>query len=653
MQQSGLPFDPTSLSVQPNQYRHDSPPCVPQGIIVVPQLQHLIVPACALIANEATSSCQAHSGRTFLFNQLAANGYNNRDFGMAVSTALDLLMLGMVRNQYRTPEEGLQDAVRKAMTFVSALNFQKYPVLQQYVSPDIWNSAVQVLNQMPQVANEVTQAKNNLQQPQTNFNMGAGMGGGMSNYPQQNVWRGNQQPQFAQQGGYPQPTQHYPGTQAVASSLFGSGHVAAIQPIQTGPVAVDNDRYAYLRKTVEPINQVQVKQVYNKGQSTNTNNSTFVKEPEKAGLVWTSSPAQPYIMSIDPRTQRLGLKEIVWSDNETYVISYPITLTEKEAMDRKQHSIGLVAEAIIARPTLNNVPRELALEAAIDKLITKPLGSLDEEFIDEIKNKEQTSVVVESFLEAAIFAGRVNMRKTAIEDDTAEIAFQTTAIITEPVLTTEDATDFIERLAGCTTYQRMVDTLTTGLSDPNTANLCAKIDKVFTKQINSMLRNTMSISDTVGTFISDAVPLIDHLNKKFGDQMAKAYLAQQGTFTAVFFDVPHFMTDDTVDDISSKLNLNIEDDGALPVSFITQRNTLTYIDAHSSEVGIEPNAKYGSSILQSNHPLLYQLVKNIFDKDDTMAYRAAHHLLITVDNVIFEFHKGLIGTDFYTVSEYK
>jgi hypothetical protein len=113
------------------------------------------------------------------------------------------------------------------------------------------------------------------------------------------------------------------------------------------------------------------------------------------------------------------------------------------------------------------------------------------------------------------------------------------------------------------------------------------------------------------------------------------------------------MTADMVDTISTKLNLDIEDDAALPVAFITQRNTLTYLDIHSTEVGIEPNAKYGSSILQSSHPLLYQLVKNIFDQDNTMSFRAAHHLLITADNVIFEFHKGLLGNGFYTVSEYK
>ena len=244
-----LPFSYDQLMAQPMQFRMDAPPCVPN--VPCPQnLQYILPAICALVANEASQRYNTHAGRMFLFNQLSVNNYNNNDFATCVATVLDLLSLNLFKQVYRTVEEGLSDAVSKALSIYCSLNFQNYPALQSVTNPDIVNDAFKNIQAFHGLSNEIANFKNRSQQgfPQQSFQqspqmmMNPSFGGGYNQPP----------PSYANT--YNQPQTNYGGSTSGNSNLFSTN---TQQPqganVQMNRRSVDTGRYDYLKPEQQPL----------------------------------------------------------------------------------------------------------------------------------------------------------------------------------------------------------------------------------------------------------------------------------------------------------------------------------------------------------------------------------------------------------------
>jgi len=670
-QNQGLPFDPQNLSSQPMQFNYNSPPFVPNNLAVNPQLQHVIVPACAGVANEISKTALNHCGRTFLYNQMSANNWSNSDFVKAVSTAIDLLFLGMVKGRYRSPEEGLEECIRQSVGLCSALNFSMFQDLARFVSQDVYQDAITNVNALQSLTLEINNAKNSMVQPQQQMNyqnnpnnqMMRGGGG----YPNQNM--GNQPMGMMNNGGgYPNqvPNQNFnqhqrytpePLSPMAANSVF-SNQPARVEP-QVTQALHQEGKYSYLKKT-RPENNVNATSPVHQG-------SYFKKEPppqqtvepaekqKQEVLVWESSPAQTYPVTIDPRKQKMGLKKVTWTNDKTYVVSHAIELTKEEIMDRSKHTIGIVQEALTSEIPPNYRNRTDALNDSVDKLVEKNNLVVDKnEDISLLALSEKAPALIDNFIDSVIFSGRVRMKKNGIITENSNSAYSDLGGVSIPVLVNTDLSEFMRRFDSCKTYQAICDVLMSGLTDPDSCELAAKIDKTFTEEVNSIIKNRMSLYDTITSFVEDSVPLIEHLRSTHGEMFMEAYLSCQADFTAKFlnpFVISEGISEMFVDNLSIRLE-DSEDDDILPIQYISKWYSLTYLNAHSSEIGIDPFEKAGSSLIASENPLMHKLAMDIYKQQLNLEdFTVAHSLVITTDDVVYEIHRGLIGKDFFTVSK--
>ena len=93
-------------------------------------------------------------------------------------------------------------------------------------------------------------------------------------------------------------------------------------------------------------------------------------------------------------------------------------------------------------------------------------------------------------------------------------------------------------------------------------------------------------------------------------------------------------------------------DDILPVAFITQFMMFTYLQVQSTDLSVSNFGLLGTEVLLSKNPELYKLALEMFDEEETKVIPLAHRLLITADNIVYEFHRGLINKDFITISKF-
>lgn len=641
-----LPFNPQQLNSQPNQFRPDNPPCLPNVGNVPQMFQHLIVPIAAQCANVISSNAMKHSGRVFLYNQTSSNGYNNPDFANIVYTAVDLLIWGMTNRAYSSPEHGVADAVEKAVSACTALNFQKFPQLAQYVPPEVYNDAMQSVSKLGAIAGQIQQIKASMQQsiPMQNPMM-------MNNsyqtrqmpnqMPQQN-WRSNQQ-----------PGSQYENVAPVYSdgSIFNNTGNTFTETQAVTKGFDQTSRYNYIKK-VEPQLNINQNAYFNK---------SVVKqaEPEvKKELVWLASPLQLHPVTIDERTQKIGLKEkLSESDGKTYVISFPINLSEQEIMDRSKHQINAVSNAFTNAVPGDYPNREVALQDTVDQmsLRTREVQDIEQNVGTEAVKEEGIKIagyhspMGDNFLSSAIFSGRMAMMRALSDEDKDCQAYRVMSLIGTPVIVEIDQTDLIDKLLEAKTYQKICHVLKTGLESPESVKLISVIDKLFTNQVNSIIVNQMSLSDLkIDSFIEDAIPLIAHLGEHVGTNYRKAYLDCQETFTKDLINNGMF-DNDMIDSFDENLDIAAQE---LTVNYLTQYYSMTYLEVHSSELGIKTVEGVAGAVLESINPLLYKLAFDIFEQFDGKEHKPSHYLLITSDDIIYEFYKGLIGNKFFTIRKH-
>lgn len=684
-QQQGnqLPFDHVNCMFQPMQF--NQAPFVPNNLPIPSQFSSFVPTIATMVANEASSACNKNAGRMFLFNQLASNGYVNQDYVEAVQTAMDMLILGMVRGQYGNPNQGMSDAVSKSLVMCNAANFQKFPALQQYVQPDVYGDAVRIVNTLQGIRNDILQAKqqmSQMQQPQGMNN--SGMGGGMqSNFPQQNNFpqQGNF-PQQNMQGGF-QQSRMQPGMPVANNSqIFRNSPQPQQSSLVVGNAFHQEGRYDNLRTNATPQSVVHTYDMpvnQTVPRSPNINQGSYFAPsipadvpqqfvPSKE-LVWKPCEAQWHPATCDTRVQKLALREIKWADNNTYVVSVAINLTEEE-MEEAKHKIGFTDQAIMNTTPERYGSRRDAIVDNIDAFVERSQKARNELLKEEPTEadfdviKSPRKIISANFLAYAIFEGRVRMKKELQQTESDLSAYGINAIISTPVLVDDSQEKLLTQLDECKSFLRIQAIMKNALSSKSTSSVSkqftARIDKLFTREINSVLNNKLSLDLSIECFVNDISDLISHLKNEMGEVIANAFLVTQDDFIDKYLN--QFVVDeDMKSKMTEQLGIEIKEDtpnsqyalgDILPFELLTQIYGLTFLQVQSADLSISSFGKVGTDIILSNNPELFKLAKTIFDDEKVSDIAVAHQLLITADNVIYEFHKGLINKNFITISKF-
>lgn len=172
-----------------------APPVLPQ-VAALPEVMQLIPLVTSAVINEAGTKSSANAARTFCYNLLVYQFWQNEHFNEVVKLALDMLAFNVRKGFYRSPEMGVDDVAKQALSLYTSNLVYLYPDLKAYSSPQFLDAALQnvpVLNSLKQeIAGMYNNAPRNL--PPANGNLG---------YPMN---MGNDPRLYPAAGGYAHPS---------------------------------------------------------------------------------------------------------------------------------------------------------------------------------------------------------------------------------------------------------------------------------------------------------------------------------------------------------------------------------------------------------------------------------------------------------------
>lgn len=130
-QNQPLPFNPQAPTGPWLQLSLNSPPYVPP-VQVDPQVQPYLPLIAAAAAMEIQGKAQQNPLRTFMFNQQSVNNYANNDFAALVAAIADYVTLTMVKRQYATIDQSVQNSVPQVIEMLCAMNLRQFPGLEAF-----------------------------------------------------------------------------------------------------------------------------------------------------------------------------------------------------------------------------------------------------------------------------------------------------------------------------------------------------------------------------------------------------------------------------------------------------------------------------------------------------------------------------------------
>ena len=212
---AGLPVS----AVTPNEamYIHGLPQNVPfqPPLDLNPQIQQFAPIITGVFLAELQNNASKNASRTFLFNILSQNSYQNNEFLDALQAAVDYSEF-LMATQGVPPEQAITKACAEVASIMASVQVRKYPQLETMLPQGGMQSVEQWLNHFNQMQQAIVQYKQQASQVQQGGNwarpqpqqQGGPFGGG---------WGGQQQPQQANWSPQPQQNwnqqQSWPGNQ--------------------------------------------------------------------------------------------------------------------------------------------------------------------------------------------------------------------------------------------------------------------------------------------------------------------------------------------------------------------------------------------------------------------------------------------------------
>ena len=646
---SNIPYN--YLLVPPPPGGFNAPPMVP-NINAPQQISYLVPHIAATIANSAARTATNHPGRVYAYNMLSMNGFNNNDFAQVVATAADLLFLGLNKNMYRGPEDGIVDACDRALSIFISFSILSNQEVMQRLQPDIVNDARTNASVFQQLQQEINAMKsggfqqpmqnqyNNPQYPQQNF------GGGSQYNPQQNCNNAYQQPQN-------QPSIQRSYSNTPTGSIFTANQNTMGQP--------SNDQRSNMRSFGAPhVHQRQVQEP--------VVNTPVAITPTDDTLIWSPSDKQFYPITISPKTQKHGVK-VIQENGQAIKISYPIQLKDNE-MDRALHTIEHFGkEYTTVLPMAYNTRTEAIREGT--RNFTRVTGSdilaAREDSVNTntekdaeltVKLQEINSIVSSKWIQDTTISGLMTTSKVnQIKSNGGEpgTVFTMYGIIGEPVVLVPNL-DYGMIFTVLSKTSRHIDVV--GLIDglltklgKNTSDiyLATRINDYMTDVINRVIENNLSIPELhISSYKDDIADLAGHLEKHYSLLHREAFENMEAKLLKKVFS-----NYEGGGDLSLRDNLiDEEDSDVVDVEFLVSNYSFTHLAFHSTELNISPYEKC-ASLVDASTAILYHICTAMLKQEkesNTVIYR---RFIITADDVAYEISDGWLSKNAITVSNVK
>lgn len=558
-----------------------SGPPVMLNIAVMPGVAHLVPAIAVNIANSLGRTAGQTYTRTYVYNTVAANGFNNPNYAEVVKLAADILALDLASGSFNLPEQGLDKAVETALTLYTSVlaigNNQLFTFLDRQLQEAVRSNSMryqEVINRISSMYNSM-----NVQQPM------------MQPMPQQMGYQQMpmQQPMMQQPVGMmQQPMINQAGYFNQNTTMMNSSVSGAVNDRV-------NDRFANNRPTVsvpEPVQAVSVEPVL-----------TIPVTGE-----WKTSKEQPF-------------RSVYMKDTHTPILTKvnDVLVEHLETnMDRNAHRLKVGDDVY-------NIDLIAKREETIDSVAQLNSSSLDT--VEAVQNQEEADTTMVNpdtigvaYLEEAIFETKVLAKINDVSAYRSYFAL-TTPIIDPVSIALRKALEGLSA-AKLTDVADILIKLATEENRDSIANL----DIRYTKLVNEMLECSLGLPGVnIDSFMSDIYDLKGYLNKKFGTRMGVA----MEIFEAHYLSAKILMISEEQLEVARS---NFTDE--LEVYFDTSLISVTYLDVYDKALNLAVDYE-AKMIDQGFVPWLYSLANRMVIEHDDLNLQGVDNYLVTKDNVIY------------------
>jgi hypothetical protein len=658
-QQNTLPFDTQRLGSQPMQFQFNNPPFIPHGLTVPPQIANYVPAICAACATQTSSEVMTRSdgGKIFFFNQIASNGYNNPAFKQLVDSAIGILAVRWVNRQINNIEDGIPAAARDAIMFCSALNYQLFPGLQQIVQPNLVQEAFGFIQNIGQIQRDVGVAINTLMQPQQPMQPQFPQQGFINNQVINNGYNTviPQRPNVPiYNNGGPMPLnqgmhQQFGNNNVVHSSVFNQQPQS--QPQQLTPTSqISTGRHDHLAAAVDKLKNTQ-----------QVSQPTIVIQPQpiiqevRKELVWGQSAIQPHPLLVNKLFYKVVLEELSVLGKDKKIVVGSCKTLEKTEMDRARHElISTVRNASVGQKRIDSLYGNVLDRVRMSGRVKEALET--EEVIDVATQEEAgyfSSIWLnENFLSNAVAETRLSM-EVAMKGNSNCRSYSLNTLISEPIVGGDKADDIIKDISECKTWLDITDKLIEVRISSAYKNLVMSLDKIFTKEVKNILNNKLGIALEIDSFIDDIHSLDKYIEEDYGPLFSKSFAECQETFASRCLH-PGVLENENGKVSTPVLYCEKSEDFQPVINYVTQAYTITLLQIHSTELGISLNNDVSSQLVEND--VLWMLASDIFSSSEVESQDTGvlfnHHILVTLDNEYYEFHRSLVNEKFFTLSKF-
>lgn len=649
--QSRLPFSCTQLEFPFLSYLDDDhPPFIPQVAFPVVDLDPFLPFLTARICIEAHQRAEQNELTILFFNRCSENDWQNRFFvNLVESAAVYLSMLAETDQLSNDPNIDFPKAAGVVVQLSTTAQVIDFPELEDFIPREADQVIRQQLHDYEALKQELKNYRNYLresgggQRPFANGAQAATRGrsswGGVQN-------NGNQSAAGDRFRRHRQEAPRTPNPSFVRQERA--------QPQGARPQASEESgsrrRYGNVANTTQnpPAQEKPVME-----------QSAAVVEPQigivPKGYRWRPTKQQRTYPAYRPSHQVLLVENTADGD---------ILKIETNEMDYKVHNLPncFGGEKEFQSPRPVNVTQELISDGVRDVIIEQEASNKDGDTLEDIGGEEpgpfhplvNTSAIFSSSAKIAWQVAGLRRNQLRRQDGTLPPVYMSYAAIVEGTVSSKDETDYVAELAKCDTFLELRKKILAHRDILN-PELIATINRRMTSAINRTIRTSLSIPRLkIGSFVDDIIEVLAVINDSYGAMALKLmHESAKGLIASVL------CVFDSTEDHAKVLEAEREDlyvrVGGLDretskITFVGSFQSMTLVDVLANELDVELTNQVASELSMEYTPVLYKLVKTIFEITEASVTPCERNLLRTSDGVVLEATRGAFSNDSYQLS---
>jgi hypothetical protein len=611
-----------------------NPPNIPQNIQGDPQVLYNLNYISSGLAMEIQAHASDNSLRCYMFNQCAANFFQNEAFTQLIMATVDYVTLLYTRHGVPNVMAAIDMAIPEMVSLATAVNTRVFPALMQVVPPQIQRDVQMDINKFDQISNELMQMRNFRQQPQQ---------GNFYQNPQQQV----------QQQGYSQVDQrfatrsgHIQQTQNIGNSVFttGGGASAFNSPNPATGAGKFSKPGGFINENMQPRQDPEM------NQPQQTQQAQYVEVPPQPietvyeNQDWRPSREYPYYPA-HASSQHQLIRQLQADGSDKPILRQRNPEHMQYDLHKVPTSFGKPPQALDLSQSARQLQRIQHGVEEINKAAKGPVPP--EEGKEAVPVKPYLSPLrqLETSVEAAWLV--TNLERLQLAD--LPSVYRSFATVVEPIITPKNESESVKMMSQMGTYVMACEYINSTY-DSHNQELMAAFNRRLTNEVNRSILQELGIPKlSIDSFREDLNDLLDALENDYDPAIKAAFLSRQ-KFHIIAAARPVSEEDAKAISESFMAGRQFPNGQEPTITYLSTTYSLTHLQCTQWELDIEISVQgLGSAVTEQLTPVLHSLIAGIFDDVGRQA-PIDRFLIKTSDGRVLEASKGALGSNIMLVS---